>query len=130
MNAVEECLFGWPEEQRRLGLILRDCLRAPAPELRAPDVTEKVNWKVPFFYHDGWFAYLNPLRRGGVDVCFIRGTQLDDPGGLLERRGRRQIASVPIADLADLEAKASALDELIAQARRLNEIHGKPRLLG
>lgn len=125
MNAVEQRLWDLPEPQRQVALILRDCLLAAAP-----DVTEKINWNVPFFYHHGWFAYLNPLQKGGIDVAFIRGTQLDDPGGLLERRDRRQIASVPIADLTDLEAKADALDELIAQALRLNETHGKPRLLG
>jgi hypothetical protein len=125
MNAVEQRIYEWAEPQRQLALVLRDCLRAAAP-----DVTEKVNWNVPFFYHHGWFAYLNPLKQGGLDVCFIRGTQLDDPAGLLERRNRQQIASVPIADLDDLEAKADALDELIAQALRLNETHGKPRILG
>jgi len=118
MSAVEDFIWECPEPQRGLLLRLRQLLSAASPRIK-----EKIRYNVPFYDCTRWFCYTNPLKTGGVEVCFLRGDELSNEQGLLEARNRRNVSGVTIRDLADLAQKEDALLEIIQEAILLEELN-------
>lgn len=118
MSAVEEFIWERPEPQRGLLLRLRQLLFAASPKMR-----EKMRYNAPFYDCPRWFCYTNPLKTGGVEVCFLRGDELSNEQGLLDARNRRNVCGVTIQDLADLAQKEDALLEIIQEAILLEELN-------
>lgn len=84
-----------------------------------PGVSTKIRYKIPFYDYHSWLAYLNPLKSGGMELCFVHGKELSSHGVLLQSRDRKQIAGliiddlgkVPIDAIMDTFAEAIVLDE-------------------
>jgi hypothetical protein len=123
MSAVLDYIFEKPQPQQSILLRLRQMVFDAAP-----NITEKISFKVPFFNCKGWFCYLNVRKKGAVDICFIRGTELSNEQGLLEQKDRKTICSVTFYTFDELKEKEEAMREIIQEAILLNEIKGKPRL--
>jgi len=64
-----------------------------------PGVSLKIRHRIPFVYGRTWICYLNVLRKGGVELAFIRGHELDDPFGMLQSRGRKMVRGVVFQSL-------------------------------
>jgi hypothetical protein len=118
MSAVEDYIWERPEPQRGLLMRLRQLLFAASPKMQ-----EKIRYNVPFYDCPRWFCYTNPLKAGGVEVCFLRGDELSNEQGLLDARNRRNVCGVTIWDLADLAQKEEALLEIIQEAILLEELN-------
>jgi hypothetical protein len=86
-----------------------------------PDVTEAVKWSRPVFELGGPFSYLAP-NRDTVTFGFWRGTDLDDPAGLLEGTGDR----MRHIKLRSAALPTAALRAFIQQAVALNRQKGDP----
>lgn len=69
----------------------------------SPSIREKISWGVPFYYCHGYLCYLNPLKTqtGGVDLAFLRGTEMTDEAGLLQTRQRKTVRSLVIRAVND-----------------------------
>ncbi|MCR5888292.1 DUF1801 domain-containing protein [Hymenobacter sp. J193] len=105
-------------------------LRAVVESLRQtllaadPAVGEQIKWNSPSFYYTGPMAPFDPkeyrrdivvlnLHRSHPLLVFPTGATIPDPTGLLEGTyadGRRL---VPIRDLADAQAKAATLQQVV-----------------
>lgn len=85
-----------------------------------PHCSEKISYKIPFYYFYGPICYLNP-REGGVELSFAKGYQLSDESGLLERRNRKQVCSIQFQSVAELEEHEEEIRQLLNQAAILNE---------
>ncbi len=59
-----------------------------------PGITLKERYKLPFYYGRSWICYLNPLKDGSVELAFTRGIELSNRHGILEAKGRKQIAGI------------------------------------
>lgn len=116
MSTVEELIREQPEPQRSLLWRLRGMLISAAPEVR-----ERIRYHIPFFDCPRWFCYLNPLKKGGVELCFLRGFELSNAQALLEARDRQSVKGVTIQDLADFAEKEESLREIIQEALLLEE---------
>lgn len=68
-----------------------------------PGMVMKERYKLPFYYGRSWICYLNPVKKGGVELAFIRGNELSNPHGILELRGRKQIAGIIYRQSADIQ---------------------------
>jgi hypothetical protein len=70
-----------------------------------PDLEERYSFKLPFYHYLGMFCYLrrNPEQQG-LDLTFIRGTDLAVAFPQLERRNRAMGASVLLTKMADIHA--------------------------
>jgi len=119
MTTVEEFIREQPEPQRSLLWLLREMLMNASPGMR-----ERIRYKIPFFDAPRWFCYLNPLKKGGVELCFLRGFEFSNEQGLLEARDRQSVKGVIIHDLIELAEKEEALLELIQEALLLEERTG------
>ena len=96
MNAIEEFILAAEAEEREILMYLHQLLTermALKPKLR---------YRIPFYDHNTWLCYLNPLRKGGVELVFLNAQQLTDPSGILDARGRKMVAGVRINSLAEI----------------------------
>lgn len=83
-----------------------------------PDIKGKIRFRVPFYDGNKWICYINPIKKNGVEVCFIRGFKL----GIrpqLEARKRTMVKGISVFKIdeeilsliADVFEEALALDK-------------------
>lgn len=114
MSEVEEYIYQFEGEQRKLLFYLYKILSDRL------DLTDKIRFKIPFYYGRSWICYLNPKKTGKVEVCFIRGNELSNSQGLLDSKGRKQVCSLEFEKVADIPH--SAVNEIIQEAILLDEM--------
>lgn len=68
-----------------------------------PGFESKIRYKIPFFFRQKWLAYINPLKKGGVELCFINGSSIVDPYNLLDNKGRKQVSGVTFMKISDID---------------------------
>jgi hypothetical protein len=64
-----------------------------------PGVRLQLKHRIPFICGRSWICYLNALKKGGVELAFIRGQAMDDPFGMLQSRGRKMVRGVAFLTL-------------------------------
>jgi len=84
-------------EQRDIMLALHEFITS------FPQVTCKIRFKIPFYYRKTWICYLNPLKGGGVELCFVRANELSNEQGLLDFKDRAQVAGVSFFKVGDID---------------------------
>jgi hypothetical protein len=84
-----------------------------------PGIELKERYKIPFYYRRSWVCYLNPIKKGGVEIVFIYGNKLSNGAGLLSGEGRKQVMGVIYRNLAAIEEES--LRETIHEALLLDE---------
>ncbi|GAB4414325.1 MAG: hypothetical protein OHK0039_22020 [Bacteroidia bacterium] len=110
---VTDFIFDHSDPQRAIMLALYESF------VGHPGVTAHIRYKIPFFYRKSWLCYLNPLRNGTVELAFTRGDELSNAQGILDFRGRSQVASIilttpetlPWTGLHEVFREALLLDE-------------------
>ena len=81
-----------------------------------PEIDEVIKWK-NLFYEKNGFIYAFVIHSDHVNLEFARGTELEDPGGILEGTGKK-IRHVKIYDIN--EVNSGKLKNLILEAVNLN----------
>ncbi|MEL7533350.1 MAG: DUF1801 domain-containing protein [Bacteroidota bacterium] len=82
-------------------------------------LVSKIRYKVPFYYNRSWICYLNPSKKVGIELVFLRGNELSNVQGILEARGRKQVRGILLEKLADLPQ--DAIREIMHEAIILDE---------
>jgi len=113
MNAILDFIYEQPEPNQSILLHLHELIISEA------EITGKIRYKVPFYYCHSWFCYLNPVKPQGIELNFIRANEMSNANGLLDFRGRAQVAGVIYRDLADI--KLEPLLETLQEALLLDE---------
>lgn len=90
----------------------------------SPEIAEGVKWNAPSFRRREWFATFHLRPRDLIQLIFHRGAKIrddagaghgiEDPAGLLEWLGNYR-ATVKLTGRDDIEAKRSALEDLVRQ---------------
>lgn len=88
MTAVEDYIAGIDDPQRTLMQRLNQLI------MNQFDLESKIRFRIPFYYNKSWVCYLNPIKNGGVELCFLRANELGDPEGLLDFKDRKQVAGI------------------------------------
>jgi hypothetical protein len=76
----------------------------------------KLAYKVPFYYHNSWICYLNTLKKGGIELAFVRANELSsETQSKLDFRNRKQVAGITFEKEDDkkLEQALNILQEAI-----------------
>ena len=88
----------------------------------APDAESSIKWAQPVWASNGPFAYVKAFGRS-VNFGFWRGTELDDPTGILEGEGdRMKHLTLREGDTIPTDALA----RFVRQAVELNRELGNP----
>ncbi len=83
-----------------------------------PHVSCELKYRVPFYRFQGLLCYMNPLKKDAVELCFLRGHELSNQRGLLQKKNRKIVAGVtlespkgiPIEEIAEIFHEAIFLD--------------------
>ena len=88
----------------------------------APGAESSIKWAQPVWASNGPFAYVKAFGRS-VNIGFWRGTELDDPAGILVGEGdRMKHLTLREGD----QIPTDALEGLVRQAVELNRELGNP----
>ena len=126
MSPVEAFIIEREGSQQVILQFLHDLL------MSTPEVTNKIRYKIPFYYRKSWICYLSPIKKTqGIELAFIRGNELSNEQGLLEAKGRKQVMGVtfhsvdeiPITTLLEVIQEAIYLDDTMPYASKR-----KPRI--
>jgi len=113
MTEVEQYISDLKINQREIMLYFHDLL-AHQLELEA-----KIRYKIPFYYHKSWICYLNPIKNGGVELAFLRAYELSNHQGLLDFKGRKQVAGISFSNVDEIPR--DHIYEIIQEALLLDE---------
>lgn len=82
-------------------------------------MSSKIRFRIPFYYQKSWVCYLNPIKKGGVELCFLRANELSNDNKLLDFKDRKQVAG--ISYYATEEIDQPALNQILQEALILDE---------
>ena len=119
MDAVLSYIYDQTENRTMVMLVLHELLSS------IPGITCRISYNIPFYYRNKGICYLNPVKKDGVELAFIHGLQLSNSQGLLQHKGRKQIAGVtfhfieevPFHQLTGIIQEAILLDDMRARKK-------------
>lgn len=117
MSSVSNYIASLPQSQAQMMSVLRNMILDVGPH-----VQEKISYKIPFFYFHGPLCYLSPTF-DGIYIGFVRGHQLSNGHGLLEKKDRKFVRSIHFYSLAELEEREEQIRQILNEAAILNEYH-------
>ena len=83
------------------------------------DLQPKIRFRIPFYYNKSWVCYLNPIKKDGVELCFLRANELSNESGALDFKDRKQVAG--ISYFSPEEIDETVLNPIIQEALILDE---------
>jgi hypothetical protein len=110
----DEYASGIPDQPREIIERLNQLL------LSYPGMHCKIRFKIPFYDCKSWICYLNPLKKGAVELVFLRGNELIDESGLLEARGRKMVKGIIISDIDNIPF--DTIHQILLQALLIDEL--------
>jgi len=113
MEQVEAYIYNLQGQQREITLYLHQLICS------LPGVQARIRYRIPFYYYHSWMCYLNPKKKGGIELAFIRGNELSNAYGLLSFRDRKQVAGIIYYHVSDISPES--LMEVLQEAMLLNE---------
>jgi hypothetical protein len=87
------------------------------------DLISKLSYRIPFYFRKAWICYLNPIKRGGVELAFPKGYLLSNDQGLLDPKARKYTSGIEFYHLSEVPQKE--IDEIIQEAIILDDLHKK-----
>jgi len=87
--------------------------------LTFPEVTHKIRYKIPFYYRKSWICYINPIKKDGIELCFLRANELSNESGFLDFKKRKQVAGISFFNHNDVPL--AAINEVLNEALLLDE---------
>jgi|LakMenEpi03Aug12_release.lakeMendotaPanAssembly.Ray.scaffolds.fasta_scaffold04135_3 hypothetical protein len=97
MQNPEEFINSLPEIECEIATILHHEISA------ITGVSCKTRFKLPFYDYQKWLCYLSPQKKGGIELCFINGLQLDPEQVYLDAKKRSMISGLTIKNKKDLD---------------------------
>jgi hypothetical protein len=113
MNEVEDYIEEFEGEQRNILLHFHLLFVADL------GLTAKLNYGIPFYYLHSWICYLNPNKKGGIELAFIRGNELSNAQGLLEAKNRKQVVGITFTKLKEIHEES--ILEIVHEAILIDE---------
>ena len=114
MSDVEDFIFQFEGNQREILSYLHKLF------VKELELTDKIRFKIPFYYRKSWICYLNPIKDNKVELAFIRANELSNVQGLLHRKDRKQIAGIEFEKLSDIPFQT--INEIIQEAILLDDL--------
>ena len=101
------------KETGKLVLLLREIILNSSGKIE-----ERMTYGVPFYYYYGRLCYLNTTKKG-LDIAFCRGIKLSEKFEQLERKNRKEVATITVNSAQDVDKPL--LKKIMLEAMLLNE---------
>jgi Domain of unknown function (DU1801) len=120
MPATEDFIYQFEGQQQEVLLYFHHLFTSDL------NLTDKIRFKIPFYYGRRWICYLNPTKDGKIELAFVRGNELSNDQGILDNKGRKQVygivfekpSDIPKQLIYDVIQEAILLDETTAYASK------------
>jgi len=96
MSAVEDYIFELKDEQRQIAAYLHDLF------ISNYQLTANIKYAIPFYFKKTWICYLNPIKKNGIELVFIRARELKDSNHLLDFKKRKMAAGLSFYSLVEI----------------------------
>ena len=116
VEAVLDFIDGLPDNQKEIAAQLHNIL------FHAEELTPKIRYKIPFYSRKSWICYLNPIKKNGIEMAFIRGNKLSNAQGVLESKDRKLVRGISFYTLEDIQE--NLILEILQEALILDDILG------
>lgn len=83
-------------------------------------LSDKIRYKIPFYYGKSWICYLNPRKGEKIELVFLRGNELSNVQGLLSNKGRKMVSGIEFTSITEIPT--NTINEIIQEAIYLDEI--------
>lgn len=113
MTKVEDFIYQFEGNQREIMLYFHNLLTIDL------NLTEKIRFKIPFYYGRSWICYLNPTKEGKIEFAFVRGNELSNYQNILDSKGRKQVYSIEVEKMSEIPMRQ--INEIIQEAILLDE---------
>ena len=117
MKTVENYILGLDGQQKAIVSYMHQLLT------EHHDLIPKIRFKIPMYYRKKWVCYLNPIKNNGIELAFMRGYQLSNDQGLLQKKDRQYVAGVDLFNIQDIPEQS--INEIVQEALMLEELHVK-----
>ncbi len=57
-------------------------------------LNSKLRYSIPFYDKNHWIVYLNPIKKKGIEVCFLKGREMFDTMHFLNFKDRLMVAGM------------------------------------
>jgi hypothetical protein len=116
MPEVEDFIYQFEGSQRDTMLYIHNLLTVDM------NLTDKIRFKIPFYYGRSWICYLNPTKDGKIELAFVRGNELSNEQGILDSKGRKQVYGIEFGKVSDIPIQQ--INEILQEAVLLDETTG------
>lgn len=113
MDSVLSFIESQNEQQSAIMMMLHRLITAH------PKMQYKISYKIPMYSLKKWVCYVNPIKKGGVEVVFVRATELSNESGILDFKKRKWMAGITYQHVEDIDELV--LNEVLQEAFLLDE---------
>lgn len=115
--SVEHFILGLNGQQKAIVIFLHQRLT------NYHGLQPKIRYKVPMYFNRKWVCYLNPIKGNGIELAFLKGNQLSNEQGLLNKKDRKMVAGIDLYSVESIPERV--IDEIIQEALLLEELDSK-----
>jgi hypothetical protein len=114
MSAVEDYIFELQDEQQQqIAAYLHDFF------ILNYQMTSNLKYAIPFYFKKTWVCYLNPIKKKGIELVFIRARELKDSKHLLDFKKRKMAAGLSFYSLVEIDE--AVLNTVLEDALKLDD---------
>lgn len=88
--------------------------------LQHPSMSSRLRYKIPFYDVLSWICYLNPLKKGGLELVFLHGQRISSHSEFLQSRERKMVSGIIYQNISDINE--IILGEIIQEAIIIDEL--------
>jgi len=71
--------------------------------LQSEGLSKKMRYRVPFYDHDTWLCYINKLKGGHLELCFLDGKDIIKSEPFLDMKGRKRVGGLTLDPAEDVD---------------------------
>lgn len=118
MNSVEDYALGLEGEQKAIVQFLHHRIT------EHHGLMVQLKFDIPMYSRKSWICYMNPIKKGGIELAFVNGHLLSNEQGILSMKKRKYVAGIDLFHISEIPEKA--IDEIIQEAIILDDLGKKP----
>ncbi|MFK7952408.1 MAG: DUF1801 domain-containing protein [Ekhidna sp.] len=113
MNSIANFIIGLNDKQKAIVVFLHQRLTDHH------GLRQDMKYDIPMYAQKKWICYLNPIKKNGIELAFVKGHLLSNEQKLLDRKKRKYVAGIDVYDLSQIREKL--IDEIVQEALLLDE---------
>lgn len=114
MSSVESFILGLGENEQKVAAFIHHLITDEF------DLVCDIKFGIPMYARRTWVCYLNPIKKGGLELAFTRGNELSNEQGILNAKGRKYVSGITLFTIDELPEKA--IHEILQEAVLLDEV--------